>query len=79
METATVRIPESKRDILKIIASVEKRGMKELLTEMIDNYVEAHKETLELFSNPNWVSLIESGKTEVENNVKGIGLDELDD
>jgi len=79
METTTVRIPESKRDLLKIIASIERRGMKELLTEMIDNYVESHKETLELFSNPNWVSLIESGKTEVENNVKGIGLDELDD
>lgn len=79
MGTATVRIPEAKRDLLKIIASLEKRGMKELLIEMIDDYVESHKETLELFSNPNWVSLIESGKAEVENNVKGIGLDELDD
>lgn len=79
MKTVTVRIPESKRDVLKIIASVEKRGMKEILTEIIDRYIETHKETLELFSNPEWAKLIETGKFEVENNVKGISIDELGD
>jgi len=79
MKTVTVRIPESKRDILKIISSIERRGMKEILTEIIDKYIEAHKETLELFSNPEWVKLIETGKFEVENEVKGISIDELED
>ena len=52
MATATVRIPEQKRDILKVIASIEKREMKEILAELIDEYIERHKETLDLLSKP---------------------------
>jgi hypothetical protein len=52
MSTATVRIPEDKRDTLKIIASIEKREPKEIVSELIDDYVERHKETLELLSTP---------------------------
>ena len=33
MSTTTVRIPEEKRDLLKIVASVEKRDIKEILTD----------------------------------------------
>ena len=40
METATVRIPAEKRDILKIIAGIEKTEIKEILTELIDEYIE---------------------------------------
>ncbi len=36
MSATTVRIPEDKRDTLKIIASVEKRDIKEILSELID-------------------------------------------
>lgn len=35
MSTATIRIPEQKRDILKIIAGPEKREMKEILSDLI--------------------------------------------
>ncbi len=55
MATTTVRIPKDKRDTLKIIASVEKRDIKEILSELIDEYIERHKETLEIFSRPDWV------------------------
>ena len=65
MATATVRIPEKKRDILKVIASVEKREMKEILDELIDEYIERHKETLDLLSKPEWVDIIEKGRTEI--------------
>jgi predicted transcriptional regulator len=61
MTTTTVRIPEEKRDTLKIIASVEKRDIKEILTELIDEYVERHRETLEILSRPNWVEAINQG------------------
>lgn len=61
MSTTTVRIPENKRDTLKIIASVEKRDIKEILSELIDEYIERHKETLEILSRPDWVESINQG------------------
>ena len=78
MTTATVRIPEEKRDILKVIASLEKTGIKEILSELIDEYVERHRETLDLLSDPRWVELIQKGKEEVRQKVKGKTLDELE-
>ena len=79
MSTATVRIPEEKRDILKIIASLEKREMKEILSELIDEYIERNKETMAILSRPEWVEIIKQGKTEVAAGIKGKSLDELED
>lgn len=61
MSTTTVRIPENKRDTLKIIASVEKRDIKEILSELIDEYIDRHRETLEIVSRPDWVEAINLG------------------
>jgi predicted DNA-binding protein len=79
MTTATLRIPHEKRDLLKIIASVEKRGMMDIVSELIDDYVERHRETLELLSRPEWVEEIRKGKEEVRCNVKGKSLADLAD
>jgi len=79
MATATVRIPAEKRDILKVIAGIEKTEMKEILTDLIDEYIERHKETLDHLSKPEWVDIIVHGKQEVDADVKGKGLDELAD
>jgi len=79
MVTATVRIPAEKRDVLKIIAGIERTEMGEILSELIDEYIERHRETLELLSRPEWVDLIGRGKEEVEKGVPGKGLDELAD
>jgi actin-like ATPase involved in cell morphogenesis len=79
MATATVRIPEKKRDVLKVIASIEKREMKEILDELIDEYIERHKETLDILSKPEWVDIIEKGKAEITQGVRGKSLDELED
>ena len=79
MTTATVRIPAEKRDILRIIAGIEKTEMKEILTELIDEYIERHRETLDLLSRPEWVDIIGQGKQEVNEGVEGKGLDELAD
>jgi hypothetical protein len=79
MATATVRIPEKKRDVLKVIASIEKREMKEILDELIDEYIERHKETLDILSKPEWVDIIEKGKAEIRQGVQGKFLDELED
>jgi hypothetical protein len=79
MATATVRIPEKKRDILKVIASIEKREMKEILGELIDEYIARHKETLDILSRPEWVDMIEKGKAEITQGIQGKFLDELED
>ncbi len=79
MATATVRIPAEKRDILKIIAGIEKTEMKEILSDLIDEYIERHRETLDLLSRPEWVDIITRGKQEVVTGVEGKGLDELAD
>ena len=76
---ATVRIPEKKRDILKVIASIEKREMKEILGELIDEYIARHKETLDILSRPEWVDMIEKGKAEITQGIQGKFLDELED
>ena len=79
MATATVRIPAEKRDILRIIAGIEKTEMKEILSELIDEYIERHQETLDLLSRPEGVDIIGRGKEEVSKGGKGKGLDELAD
>ena len=52
MNTATIRIPEDKKNILKAISSMENRKLNEVIVELIDEYIERHKETLELLSIP---------------------------
>lgn len=79
MSTATVRIPEDKRDTLKIIASIEKKDIQEILSELIDDYIERHTETLNLLSRPEWVKMIKKGKEEVAKGIKGKKLNELED
>jgi len=79
MVTVNVRIPEELRDTLKIIATVEKRDMKDILSDLATEYIERHKETLEILSNPKWVEMIRKGKEEVKERVKGKSLDELED
>ena len=79
MSTATVRIPKEKRDTIKIIASIEKKEIREILSELIDEYIERHRETLELFSRPEWVEIVKKGKKEVTKGVKGKTLNELED
>lgn len=52
METATIRIPEDKKNLLKAIASLENRKMNDLLVDLINEYAERRKETLELLAIP---------------------------
>ena len=79
MATATVRIPAEKRDILRIIAGIERTEMKQILSDLIDEYIERHQETLDLLSRPQWIDMIVRGKEEVDKGVKGKRLDELAD
>ena len=52
METATIRIPEEKKILLKAVASLENRKMNDIVVALIDEYVESRRESLELTAVP---------------------------
>ncbi len=52
METATLRIPETKKNLLKAVASLENKKMNDIVVELIDEYIASRKETLELLAVP---------------------------
>jgi mRNA-degrading endonuclease RelE of RelBE toxin-antitoxin system len=52
MDTAAIRIPEDKKNILKAISTIENKKLNEVVVELIDEYIERHYETLELLSIP---------------------------
>lgn len=52
MRTATIRIPEDKKNILEAISNLENKKMTDIIVELIDEYVKKHRETLELISIP---------------------------
>jgi len=63
MATATIRIPEDKKNILKAISSLENKKLNEIIVELIDEYVERHKETLEFLAIPGlYENLIQSSE-----------------
>jgi len=66
MSTTTVRIPEDLRDALKIIASVEKRNIKEILSELIGEYLDRHKQILEILSGSEWINATRKGSRSSE-------------
>ena len=39
MATSTIRIPEDKKNILKAISSLENKKMKDIIVQLIDEYV----------------------------------------
>jgi len=64
METATIRIPEAKKNLLKAIASLENRKMNDILMDLIDEYVDRRKETLELLAIPGLYEKVQASSRE---------------
>ncbi len=52
MSTATIRIPEDKKNLLKALSSLENRKMNDIIVDLIDEYVERHKESREILAVP---------------------------
>ena len=50
MKATTIRIPEEKLRLLRSIAGFEGRSMSKIIEELIDEYLEKHRETLELLN-----------------------------
>ena len=64
METATIRIPEDKKNLLKAVASLENRKMNDLIVDLIDEYVDRRKETLQLMAVPGLYEQIRASSRE---------------
>ncbi len=64
METATIRIPEEKKNLLKAVASLENKKMNDLVVDLIDEYIERRKETLDLMAIPGLYDHIQAASRE---------------
>ena len=64
METATIRIPEEKKNLLKAVASLENKKMNDLIVDLIDEYVARRRETLEIMSVPGLYESIRAASRE---------------
>ena len=64
METATIRIPEDKKNLLKAVASLENRKMNDIIVDLIDAYIERRKETAELMAIPGLYERIRASSRE---------------
>lgn len=75
--TTTIRIPEEKLKLIRAIAGYENRSLADIFTEMAEEYIIRHRETLELLRIPGFV---EECKTGLEEIMEGGGkiLSELD-
>ena len=59
-----LRLPEEKLRALRHIALEEGRSVRAVLEELVDRYIEAHQETLELLQIPGFYErLMESART----------------
>ncbi len=58
----TLRMSPDRRQILKTLAVLERKNMKDIIDEMIDRYAEEHKETLEILSRPDWIEQIKKSE-----------------
>lgn len=76
METATIRIPEAKKNLLKAAASLENRKMNDVVIELIDDYIERRKETLELLAIPGLLRTVRAASREFREG-KGVPIDDV--
>ena len=77
--TTTLRLADEHLRLLKAIAGYEGRTLAGIFEELADEYIERHRETLELLSKPQWVEVISKGREEVKKGVKGKPLGRLAD
>ena len=73
MDTATIRIPEDKKNLLKAVASLENRKMNDIVIDLIDEYIARRHETLELLAIPGFNRRLQAARREFREG-KGVSL-----
>lgn len=78
MKAYSLKLPEEKAKALKYIAIEEDRSMREVLEELIDQYIDSHRETLELLKTPHLYERLVKSSAQARKGVRGKRLNELD-
>jgi hypothetical protein len=76
--TTTLRLPEDRLKVIRAIAGYENRSLTDIYTELTDEYIRRHKETLQLLSIPNFLEECREGLDEIKSG-GGKLLNELED
>jgi len=77
MGATTLRLPDEKLKVLRMISAYENRPISKIVEELVDRYIEDYKETMELLEIPGLLRECLEGLAEVKAG-KGKTLDELD-
>ena len=64
--TTTLRLPEDRLKVIRAIAGYENRSLTDIYTELTDEYIRRHKETLQLLSIPNFLEECREGLDEIK-------------
>jgi hypothetical protein len=73
----TLRLPEERLKVIRAIAGYENRSLTDIYTELTDEYISRHRETLELLNIPNFLLECRQGLDEIKAG-KGTTLSDLD-
>jgi len=65
MKSYTLRLDDERARLLKHISIEENRTIREVLLLLIDEYISAHKETIEILSDKRWVASIKKGEDDI--------------
>jgi hypothetical protein len=74
----TLRLPDDRLKVIRAIAGYENRSLSDIFTEMTDEYIGRHKETLELLNIPRFLDECKEGIAEISSG-GGKALSDLDD
>ncbi len=61
----TLRLPEDRLKVIRAIAGYENRSLTDIFTELTDEYIARHRETLELLAIPGFVEECKEGLEEI--------------
>ncbi len=72
MGATTLRLPDEKLRLIRAIAGYENRPLSKIFEELLDEYIDRHRESLELIGVPGFVEECKKGLEEIK---KGDGKD----
>ncbi|MBA7649136.1 hypothetical protein ES703_56930 [subsurface metagenome] len=72
MGATTLRLPDEKLRLIRAIAGYENRPLSKIFEELLDEYIDRHRESLELIGIPGFVEECKKGLEEIK---KGDGKD----
>jgi len=78
MGATTLRLPDEKLRLIRAIAGYENKPLSKIFEELVDEYVDRHRETLELIGIPGFIEECRRGLEEIKNS-GGKDINELVD